>query len=67
VEYVGCCLYAPQDVEELIPALQELTGAVSALCEALVRIDRSPEAAKMRGVAAMLCKDAIDKIANNMK
>ncbi len=67
VEDVGCCLYAPQDVDELVPALQELTGAVIALCEALVRIDRSPEAAKMRGVAAMLCKDAIDKIANNAK
>ncbi len=63
VEDAGCCLYAPQDVDELLPALEELSEAVAALCGALTTINKSPEALKMQGVAAALCKDAIDKIA----
>ena len=64
VEDVGCCLYAPQDVDELLPALEELSEAVATMCGALTKIDTSPEALKMQGVAVALCKDAIDKIAS---
>jgi hypothetical protein len=62
VEDAGCCLYAPQDLDELLPALEELSSAVSSLCDALTAVDTSPEAQKMQSVALALCKNAVDKI-----